>query len=242
MANPTDALSLIGDAVSGFAYIGGSGRRSIGTLIPDIVVSETHHDHLTITKHPVELGSAIGDHCYMEPAVVEMQCGASNSTAQSEGYVQSVYAQFLALQAKRKPFDVTTGKRQYSNMLISDIIVTTDETREYVLDFTVRLEKVKIVSTQTTTDNSKQANPAGTASPTNSGVLSLQQTYGVPEFAAQSNAQLYGASTVAPGALGSEITPTAPGSLDTGGVAPTYPQDPLIAPPSAPMTEVPLYP
>lgn len=131
-------------------------------------------------------------------------------------------------------------------MLIGDVIVTTDETSEHALNFTVALKKVNIVSTQTTsggaTSNDKQANPASTASPTNSGTVSLQQTYGVPEFAAQSDAQLYGPTTVAPGSFASQYPLKSPGNVSTGGIVPSYAPDPMIAPPSPPMAEVPLYP
>lgn len=227
MADPTAFINLIGDAASGYAYIGG-GQRSIGTLIPDIVIAELHHDHMTITKHPVETGAAISDHCFMENPVVEMQCGASNSTGQSEGYVQAVYAQVLAEQAKRQPFNVTTGKRQYSSMLISDIIVTTDESKEYVLDFTVKLERVTIVSTQTSSggaaDNSSQGTPATTSSPTDSGNqnLATPTSNGAPSFAQASSIAYNGASTVAPGSFGTGIDTSASSAyLNEGGVQPS---------------------
>lgn len=216
-----DLISLIGDAVAGFAHIGASGTRRIGTLIPDIVVSELHHDHMTITRHPVETGAAISDHCFMEPPIVEMQCGASNSTGQSEGYVQAVYAQFLSLQAQRAPFSVTTGKRQYSDMLIVDIIVTNDETKENALDFTVKLEKINIVSTQTTggaASNSSQSNPAGTSSPSDSGNQNIMPTdNGAPAFAQVSSIDYQGASTVPNQSFGS----FPPSSLSSGGNEPT---------------------
>jgi hypothetical protein len=213
-------LSLIGDAAPSYAYIGGA-SRSFGTIIPDIVVRETHHDHLTITKHPVEIGAAISDHCYKEPPIVEMECGCSNSTAQSEGYVQSVYQEILALQAKRQPFSVSTGKRQYSNMLIGDIVVVTDEKSEHALHFTAKFQNVIIVSTQTTSgtaSNDKQANPASTGSGTNAGNQSLIEANGVPSFASASGIDFFGASTVPNGVLGSEITPT---NVNTGGIVPS---------------------
>jgi hypothetical protein len=222
------ALSIVGDALAPYAYIGGN-KRSIGTIIPDIVVSETHHDHLTITKHPVETGAAISDHCFMEPPTVEMQCGCSNSTAQSEGYVQQVYAEILALQSQRQPFNVSTGKRQYSNMLIGDIIVTTDESSEYALNFTVALENVKIVSTQTTgasASNANQASPATTASPTNSGSQSLTPTNGAPSSTQALDSSVLGPSTDATSSFGGNIpqsgsfTGGAP-NVSTGGITPT---------------------
>ncbi len=40
------------------AYLGPN-SRSIGTLIPDVVIEEAHRDSLVITQHPVEKGAAI---------------------------------------------------------------------------------------------------------------------------------------------------------------------------------------
>jgi hypothetical protein len=210
-------LSILGDALAPYAYIGGN-SRSIGTIIPDIVVTETHHDETVITEHPVEKSASISDHAYDRPAELEMLCGFSNSTAQSEGYVQSVYAELLALRAQHEPFDVSTGKRQYSNMLIHSLSVTTDETSENALNITVGLREVIIVSTQTTnTSNSNQANPANTASGTDGGTKSLNQTNGVPTFA-----QITGGSTTA-GVSGAGIDALGP---STSGPA-TFSSQPL---------------
>ena len=236
--NAAGLINLIGDAVSGYAYIGG-GQRMIGTLIPDIVVAESHHDHMTVTKHPVETGAAVSDHCFLEPPTVEMQCGASNSTGQSEGYVQVVYAQLLGLQAQRTPMNVSTGKRQYSNMLITDIIVSTDETKEYALDFTVKLEYMNMVSTQTTgasgsagvgpngpADNSNQGNPADTGSPTDVNNQALAPADSAPSFGDANGSGVLGPTTIpADSAFGSTNTPadSVPGSnssISTGGIQP----------------------
>ena len=220
-----DVLSLIGDALAPYAYIGGA-QRSFGTIIPDIVVKETHHDHLTITKHPVEVGAAISDHCYMEPPSVEMECGCSNSTAQSEGYVQVVYQEILALQKQRQPFSVSTGKRQYSNMLVEDIVVVTDETSEYALNFTVKLENVIIVSTQTTSGtaaNDKQANAANTGGPTDAGNQSLVPAENAPTFAGSSGGGVFGPTTIAPDSAFNTTDGNGLGAtnVDTGGIAPS---------------------
>ncbi|WP_368855305.1 phage baseplate protein, partial [Escherichia coli] len=45
---------------------------------------------------------------------------------------KETYQQILDLQSSRIPFDVVTGKRLYSNMLIRAIEVTTDRTSENV--------------------------------------------------------------------------------------------------------------
>lgn len=155
-----------------FALITHPNPRLIGTIIPDIVVEEIGHDQLQITEFPVETGAPISDHAYKRPPEIIMRCGFSNSSAQSEGYVQEVYALFLALQAQLEPFDVTTGKRQYQNMLISSLLVNTDKESEYALNIIVGLKMVIITSTSgggQLSDSSTQAIPEQTSAVSNSG-------------------------------------------------------------------------
>lgn len=156
-------MSLVDDL---YALIS-SPVRAIGTIIPDIVAEEHHRDQLVITDHPVERGAAISDHAFKLPVEVEMRCGFSNSSAGIEGYVQAVYQEFLFLQASRVPFDMFTGKRQYSNMLIRSLEVTTDERSEHAL-------YVVAVSTMIASRN-----PATTKAPAQSAQASPQKTAGV---------------------------------------------------------------
>lgn len=53
------------------------------SLIPisaQITISETGHDELQITDHPVEVGSIISDHAYVMPTTVDIICSWSNSS------------------------------------------------------------------------------------------------------------------------------------------------------------------
>lgn len=151
-----------------------SGTRSIGFIVPDVVTQEINRDTLIVTDHPVEIGAAISDHAFMAPFVVEMRCGWSDSTAGVVGYIDAIYAELQALQQAREPFNVTTGKRAYSNMLISDLLVTTDEHSENTLMVIARLRQVIITSTQTTGAPSyAQANPSKTASTSSMGTRQL---------------------------------------------------------------------
>lgn len=148
---------LVGDIAAPYALIM-TAYRSIGTIMPNVVVEEVHRDMLAITEHPVERGAPISDHAFHIPSEVEMRCGWSNSTAMTEGYVQEVYQELLALQNMREPFDVYTGKRAYVNMLMRSIIVETNETSEYALNVTVHLREVIITDTQgTAPSNDSQA-------------------------------------------------------------------------------------
>jgi len=134
--------------------------RKIDIIIPDVVVSEKHQDTLEITEHPVEIGAPVADHAYKRPAEVTMEIGFSGggsllnfvntaSIGLSLGTSpKEIYKQILDLQATREPFDVTTGKRQYKNMLIRAIDVTTDKTSENVLMCVLTLREVFITATQ----------------------------------------------------------------------------------------------
>lgn len=169
-------MSLLGELT--YALISTS-SRSIGGIIPDVVIEETHRDSLIITQHPVEKGAAITDHAFLRPAEVEMRCGFSNSSHGDAGYARQVYDALRRLQASRQPFSVYTGKRAYRDMLIADLGVTTEARTENVLAVAVRLQQIIIVSTKTTgtgtntttagSSQSAQANPESTGSVQNKG-------------------------------------------------------------------------
>ncbi|MBC8947228.1 phage baseplate protein [Xenorhabdus indica] len=136
------------------------GTRKIGMIVPSVVISEKHHDSAEITEHPVQRGAAISDHAYDKPSEVTMELGFAGGGSLIDIFdlgesgslgssPKAVYQQLLALKASKQPFNVTTGKRQYKNMLIRAIEVTTDKTSENVLMVTLTLREVIIVETKT---------------------------------------------------------------------------------------------
>lgn len=191
------AISQIGDAAAPYALISTMGR-AIGQIIPDVVVEEVHRDEMTITQHPVEKGAPVSDHAFLNPATVEMRIGWSDSKHQAQGYVKTVYDALRALQATRKPFNVSTGKRRYTDMLISSIQVTTDDKSEFALNVVVGLTKVIITKTQMTAGGGPaasgggagtQADPAQTGSVTDGGSQQVGVVNGVPTFAQSTGIQ-----------------------------------------------------
>lgn len=134
--------------------------RRIGLLVPSVVVSEKHVDALEITEHPVETGAPVNDHAYKRASEVTMECGFAGGGSILDFVDVSgiglgiglspkdVYQQLLDLQNSRVPFDVVTGKRTYSNMLIRAIEVTTDRTSENVLSCVLTLREVLLTQTQ----------------------------------------------------------------------------------------------
>ncbi|MCA8576900.1 phage baseplate protein, partial [Escherichia coli] len=87
---------------------------------------------------------------------------------------KETYQQLLDLQSSRVPFDVVTGKRVYSNMLVRAIEVTTDKTSENVLNCTLTLREVIITQTKNVTvaDKSDMQDGVSTSAVQNSGMKS----------------------------------------------------------------------
>ena len=185
-------VAVAANAVGGFASnllgpVSIRQGRSIGGLIPDVVIEESHRDELTITEHPVEQGAAISDHAFKQPAEVTARYGWSNSAATLAGGiagvlgvtdaaapdVSEVYQTLLALQESREPFDLITGKRVYADMLIRSLQLHTDATSENALMVTVTMRQVIIVQTRTTNlkPAANHSQPQNTAETENVGTV-----------------------------------------------------------------------
>lgn len=142
--------------------------RKIDLLVPDVIISEKHQDTLEITEHPVEIGAEIADHAYKRPAELTMEVGFSGGGSLLDFWDTSnvglsmglspeeTYQKILDLQSSRQPFDVITGKRQYSNMLIRAIEVTTDKASENVLMAVLTLRELNMTQTETVTVSSQK--------------------------------------------------------------------------------------
>ncbi|HDU1552184.1 TPA: hypothetical protein REW71_003160 [Klebsiella pneumoniae] len=157
--------------------------RRIGLIVPSVVVSEKHSDTLEITEHPVETGAPVSDHAYKRPSEVVMEVGFAGGGSlldfidtSSLGLTlglspKETYQQILDLQTSLIPFDVVTGKRLYSNMLIRAIEVTTDRTSENVLMAVLTLREVIITQTQqiAVADKADMKEGANTSAVINSG-------------------------------------------------------------------------
>lgn len=183
-------------------------KRAVGPMSLQVTISENHEDEMEITDHPIEQGAIISDHAYKRPAVVTIQGAWSLSPSQAgliDGVIGGVkatisgvkqilsgkapdgmtdiYTRLLKLQKEAIPFDIYTGKRKYSNMLIRGLTVSTDKLTENCLMVTIVCREVQIVNTRVlvvTSDKTKMATPSANASPTPSGVRSLQPASVVP--------------------------------------------------------------
>ncbi|EIU7558133.1 hypothetical protein LHV18_15645 [Providencia rettgeri] len=145
------------------------GTRKIGMIVPSVVISEKHSDSSEITEHPVQVpggeGFTVSDHTFDRPSEIVMEIGFAGGGSLIDGFDTStmfdvstglklgsspreIYQQLLDLRGTKQPFDVITGKRDYKNMLIRAIEVTTEKTSENVLMVTLTLRQVTIVETK----------------------------------------------------------------------------------------------
>lgn len=115
-------------------------NRSIGALQIDAVISENHESLMVITDNPVEQGSNVNDHAYVEPKRVTLDI-ANNNAADS-------YTDLLRIQASRQPLTIVTGLVVYTNMLIESINATRDKRTSRILSAQVSFKEVIIVGTQ----------------------------------------------------------------------------------------------
>lgn len=147
-------------------------------FLADATVEERSNDDLEVTENPVEQGAAVTDHAFKKPARLTLRIGYSNSSSQALGdplYVQAVYSLFLILQAARVPFGLITGKRIYTNLLITSLDQTTDEKWENALLLVVGLKEIILVNTQIVSvpSSSVMAAPGITGATQNLGLNAL---------------------------------------------------------------------
>ena len=177
-----DANALIGDAAVPYALIE-TADRSVGGIVFDVTVREVHSDESVITVNPTQSGTPTSDNVFDQPSIIEIVAGSSDSTAGFPGYARQVYEDLLALRATKQVFNVYTGKRAYASMLFGNIMVTTDETSEFTLMVTCRLQQVLMTDVSGTgMTAATQADPASTAPETNVGNQTLQPATNVPSF------------------------------------------------------------
>ena len=160
--------------------------RNIGGVIPNVVIQEVHDDAVTVTQHPVEYGAAISDHAYREPSQVMMTVGwtpgsllvngvLSGSIFKGLQSLDDVYQSLLGIQRLREPFDLITGKRAYTDMMITALSVTTDKDTENALIVTVTMTEVLRARTMVIpAEPEKQTEPSKTSTPANAGVKQPQ--------------------------------------------------------------------
>jgi hypothetical protein len=232
MSGIIGALASIPGVGAGLTSVLLQPARSIGTIIPDCTIEERHTDRLQLTQHPVEFGAQITDHAYMLPFEVSLRYGWSNAfipesfgslpsalgnidrfveTGQSN--IDAVYGQLRDLQQNRVPFTLITGKRNYDNMMLTELEVTTDQHSEYNLIVSAYCRQIFIVQTSAATivaPAADQAQPADTTNTTDRGPVQALPVPPIPpgtqQFFAPASAGLATLPAGAGGGLGGGVS------------------------------------
>lgn len=155
-------------------------KRSFGGVSGYVTISEAATDSLEITQQPVQQGAMISDHAFKKPINFSIQMLFADNRGQS---LSQIYQSLLDLQSTLTPFDVTTPKRTYHNMLFQTLGQTTDKKTEHCLAITASFQEVIVVPVSTATvPRSSQKNPGSNAATQNAGkksaLLTLKQGIG----------------------------------------------------------------
>jgi hypothetical protein len=146
--------------------------RALGSFVADAVIEEQHQDDMTITEHPVEVGSSVADHAYRLPSQLSLTYVWS---ASSKNNLTDIYAQLRVLEANATLLQIVTGKRVYNNMLIRSLGINTDRMRENILELHVECQEIIFATTQIVqlSPTTVQQQPQNTAGSINSGTVNL---------------------------------------------------------------------
>lgn len=138
---------LIGDLAVPFVTILPRGR-SIGAIIPGATIREVCRDEVAVVDQPVQTGSTISDHAFRMPAFLQMEV-AWSCCGESADYDKQVYAQLLSYQRSRELLPVATGKRSYTNMILSNLTLTNTQQTENAAFCTCDLRELILVNIAT---------------------------------------------------------------------------------------------
>ena len=111
----------------------------IGPIPVAAILKESHRSTLGITENPIETGSKVTDHAYVEPKKLTLDFADGNAAA--------TYNALVRFQESRVPFTWVSGLFVYTNMLIKGLSADRDSSMSRILKGQAELQEVIIVST-----------------------------------------------------------------------------------------------
>lgn len=132
-------------------------KTNVGGWFFDAFIRMDHVTKLKLTEHPVQTGSNITDHAFLEPRELTMEIAMSDTaeslvTEQFTGHWSrsvKAYEIMKDLQAQRVPIQVLTKLGLYTNMMIETLSVPDDYLTLYGLRATLTLREVIVAETKT---------------------------------------------------------------------------------------------
>ena len=152
--------------------------RYVDSLVFDATLEETHTTELEITDHPIESGTSINDHVYLQPKEITIRAYVSNddikgvsggtgtgeihdsslSNIQSgvsgyaygsnEAKITAAYDALLLMQELGLLITVQTGLKLYENMAVKRLFVKQDLEYEKGIIFECDMKQLTVVNTQ----------------------------------------------------------------------------------------------
>jgi len=128
--------------------------NKIGSIEIDASIKEEHYSELAVTDNPIETGELVSDHAFMQPREITITGGVSNYPIADRftllnGAVftraSSAWQQLLDLQESATPFDLSTGLKQYKNVVIMTLEVAQDKDTFNILLFTAILREINFI-------------------------------------------------------------------------------------------------
>ena len=148
MINPI--LDLTAPNLKSFVYV----KTNIGGWFFDATLQLTHTSTLTITTHPIQIGSSVTDYAFLQPRTLSMNIGMTDAAHSfiagqfAGGSSRSVpaYNVLSSLQQMRIPVQVYTRLGLYQNMLVDTLRVQDDNTTTNGLSCTVDLQELLVAT------------------------------------------------------------------------------------------------
>lgn len=155
-------------------------KTNIGGWFFDAILQATPQSTLTITQHPVQMGSTVSDYAFLQPRTLSLTIGMSDVATSfipgqfADGPSRSVqaYQVLYQLQQLAIPVQVYTRLGLYQNMLVQNLTAQEDYTTVHGLRATVDLQELLVATVQVVKISS---NPAVTNGPTPQGKQQPQQ-------------------------------------------------------------------
>lgn len=128
-----------------------------GNYLFDAYFNINHESTLSITEHPVQTGSNISDHAFMQPNALSFEIGMSdvmedvsnsNYKSFSSDTTRSInaYKILRQLQSDKIPINVYTKLYNYKNMLIETLVAPDSNQTAYALKANVTLKELLVAT------------------------------------------------------------------------------------------------
>lgn len=131
-------------------------KVSIGEIVLDAAIEETHTLQARATEHPVETGSDVTDHVQSLPASLTLEGVISNTPLSALGLTMfknddradAAFKEFEAIVQTGRLIDIVTSLKTYKNMIIEDFVVTRSADSVDALFFSCTAKQISMVGSK----------------------------------------------------------------------------------------------